>query len=94
MPSNELRAAKCGLLMSHFSTLPTPLATQVIKDKDGAVRGQDFEKAGQLRDREMELKAKIQAVVAGGNRCVEQKGGRMMSATGQRRRMSGTAQQA
>lgn len=28
-------------------------------------RGQDFEKAGQLRDREMELKAKIQAVIAG-----------------------------
>jgi ATP-dependent Clp protease ATP-binding subunit ClpA len=33
---------------------------QVTKDKDAAVRGQDFEKAGQLRDREMELKAKIQ----------------------------------
>jgi len=38
---------------------------QVIKDKDASVRGQDFEKAGQLRDREMELKAKIQAVLAG-----------------------------
>ena len=38
---------------------------QVIKDKDASVRGQDFEKAGQLRDREMELKAKIQAVIAG-----------------------------
>ncbi len=32
----------------------------MIKDKDAAVRGQDFEKAGQLRDREMEIKAKIQ----------------------------------
>jgi len=29
------------------------------------VRGQDFEKAGQLRDREMELKAKISAIIAG-----------------------------
>ncbi|KXZ48535.1 hypothetical protein GPECTOR_27g706 [Gonium pectorale] len=38
---------------------------QVTKDKDGAVRSQDFEKAGQLRDREMELKAKIQAIIAG-----------------------------
>lgn len=38
---------------------------QVTKDKDGAVRGQDFEKAGQLRDREMELKAKISAIIAG-----------------------------
>ena len=28
-------------------------------------RAQDFEKAGQLRDNEMELKAKIQAIVAG-----------------------------
>ena len=37
----------------------------VTKDKDAAVRGQDFEKAGQLRDREMELKAKISAVIAG-----------------------------
>ena len=28
-------------------------------------RSQDFEKAGQLRDREMELKTKIQAIIAG-----------------------------
>lgn len=41
------------------------MALQVTKDKDAAVRGQDFEKAGQLRDREMELKAKIQAIIAG-----------------------------
>jgi hypothetical protein len=39
--------------------------TQVTKDKDASVRGQDFEKAGSLRDREMELKAKIQAIIAG-----------------------------
>eukprot|EP00983_Pelagomonas_calceolata_P003743 122068-Pelagomonas_calceolata.AAC.5 len=37
----------------------------VTKDKDASVRGQDFEKAGSLRDREMELKAKIQAIIAG-----------------------------
>ncbi|MEW5313517.1 MAG: hypothetical protein WDW38_005080 [Sanguina aurantia] len=37
----------------------------VSKDKDAAVRGQDFEKAGSLRDKEMELKAKISAVMAG-----------------------------
>lgn len=41
------------------------LPHQVTKDKDAAVRGQDFEKAGQLRDREMELKAKISAIIAG-----------------------------
>lgn len=46
----------CLLLLLHH---------QVTKDKDGAVRGQDFEKAGQLRDREMELKAKISAIIAG-----------------------------
>jgi len=37
----------------------------LLKEKDGAVRGQDFEKAGQLRDREMELKAQITAITAG-----------------------------
>merc|ERR1719463_970753 len=40
--------------------------TQKNKDetqaKDAAVRGQDFEKAGQLRDREMELKAQIETI--------------------------------
>ena len=30
---------------------------EVLKQKDEAVRGQDFETAGQLRDREMEIKA-------------------------------------
>merc|ERR1712060_852926 len=34
----------------------------VLKSKDEAVRGQDFEKAGQLREREMEIKAQIQAI--------------------------------
>jgi ATP-dependent Clp protease ATP-binding subunit ClpC len=36
----------------------------LLKEKDAAVRGQDFEKAGSLRDREMELKAQIAAISA------------------------------
>lgn len=35
---------------------------QVLKDKDDAVRSQDFDKAGGLRDREMEIKAEIKAI--------------------------------
>jgi ATP-dependent Clp protease ATP-binding subunit ClpC len=35
---------------------------QVLRDKDEAVRGQDFDKAGELRDREMELKSQIKAI--------------------------------
>ncbi len=35
---------------------------QVLKDKDDAVRSQDFEKAGQLKDRELEIKAEIKAI--------------------------------
>merc|ERR1711998_35729 len=34
----------------------------LLKEKEAAVRAQDFEKAGQLRDNEMELKAQIQAI--------------------------------
>merc|ERR1711904_182022 len=37
----------------------------LLKDKEAAVRTQDFEKAGQLRDQEVELKAQIQAITAG-----------------------------
>ncbi|KAI4385120.1 hypothetical protein MLD38_003178 [Melastoma candidum] len=36
---------------------------QITKEKNEAVRGQDFEKAGELRDREMDLKAQISALV-------------------------------
>ncbi|VAH47364.1 unnamed protein product [Triticum turgidum subsp. durum] len=36
---------------------------QITKDKNEAVRGQDFEKAGELRDEEMELKAQITAII-------------------------------
>ena len=35
---------------------------EILKTKDEAVRGQDFEKAGQLREREMEVKAQINAI--------------------------------
>ena len=35
---------------------------QVLKDKDDAVRSQDFDKAGVLRDREMEIKGQIRAI--------------------------------
>ncbi|XP_057870471.2 ATP-dependent Clp protease ATP-binding subunit ClpA homolog CD4B, chloroplastic [Cryptomeria japonica] len=39
---------------------------QITKEKNEAVRGQDFEKAGQLRDREVELKAQITAITKKG----------------------------
>ncbi|MCC5616451.1 ATP-dependent Clp protease ATP-binding subunit [Nostoc sp. CHAB 5836] len=35
---------------------------QILKEKDDAVRSQDFDKAGGLRDREMEIKAEIRAI--------------------------------
>jgi ATP-dependent Clp protease ATP-binding subunit ClpC len=35
---------------------------QVLKDKDDAVRSQNFDRAGALRDREMEIKAEIKAI--------------------------------
>jgi ATP-dependent Clp protease ATP-binding subunit ClpC len=35
---------------------------QVLRDKDEAVRSQDFDKAGELRDKEMELKTEIKAI--------------------------------
>ncbi len=35
---------------------------QVLKDKDDAVRSQDFDKAGGLRDREMEIKSEIKTI--------------------------------
>src|ERR687885_268511 len=34
----------------------------VLKEKDDAVRSQDFDRAGELRDREMEIKAEIRAI--------------------------------
>ena len=38
---------------------------QILKDKDNAVRSQDFDRAGELRDREMEIKAEIRAIAQG-----------------------------
>ena len=35
---------------------------QILKEKDDAVRSQDFDKAGELRDREMEIKTEIKAI--------------------------------
>lgn len=35
---------------------------QVLKEKDDAVRSQDFDRAGELRDREMEIKSQIRAI--------------------------------
>ncbi|HLO50140.1 MAG TPA: ATP-dependent Clp protease ATP-binding subunit [Kamptonema sp.] len=35
---------------------------KVLKEKEEAVRSQDFDKAGELRDREMEIKAEIRAI--------------------------------
>jgi len=35
---------------------------KILKDKDDAVRSQDFDKAGELRDREMEIKSEIKAI--------------------------------
>jgi ATP-dependent Clp protease ATP-binding subunit ClpC len=36
----------------------------VLKEKDEAVRSQEFDKAGKLRDREMEIKTEIRAIAA------------------------------
>lgn len=38
---------------------------QILKEKDDAVRSQDFDKAGELRDREMEIKAEIRSIAQG-----------------------------
>lgn len=40
---------------------------QVQREKDDAVRSQDFDRAGELRDREMELKADIRAIAQNKN---------------------------
>ncbi|MBC6453133.1 MAG: ATP-dependent Clp protease ATP-binding subunit [Hormoscilla sp. SP5CHS1] len=37
---------------------------QVLKQKDDAVRSQDFYRAGELRDREMEIKSEIKAIAS------------------------------
>ncbi|MGK7903280.1 MAG: ATP-dependent Clp protease ATP-binding subunit [Hormoscilla sp.] len=37
---------------------------EVLKQKDDAVRSQDFDRAGELRDREMEIKSEIKAIAS------------------------------
>jgi ATP-dependent Clp protease ATP-binding subunit ClpC len=37
---------------------------QILKQKDDAVRAQDFDKAGELRDREMDIKSRIRAIAS------------------------------
>jgi ATP-dependent Clp protease ATP-binding subunit ClpC len=49
---------------------------QVLKDKDDAVRSQNFDRAGTLRDREMEIKAEIKAIAQ--NKKTESTGGEEM----------------
>ena len=46
---------------------------QLLKEKDNAVRSQDFDKAGELRDREMEIKSEIRTIAQG--KKVEGEGG-------------------
>jgi ATP-dependent Clp protease ATP-binding subunit ClpC len=41
---------------------------QVLKEKDDAVRSQDFDRAGELRDREMEIKGEIRAIAQSKNK--------------------------
>lgn len=38
---------------------------QILKDKDNAVRSQDFDRARELREREMDIKAEIRAIAQG-----------------------------
>ncbi len=38
---------------------------QILKQKDDAVRAQDFDKAGELRDREMDIKKQIRDIASG-----------------------------
>ncbi|MGG6241356.1 ATP-dependent Clp protease ATP-binding subunit [Nodosilinea sp. AN01ver1] len=54
---------------------------QVLKDKDNAVRSQDFDKAGELRDREMEIKAEIRAIAQ--NKATEDAEGEDMPVVGE-----------
>jgi ATP-dependent Clp protease ATP-binding subunit ClpC len=48
---------------------------QVLRDKDEAVRAQDFDKAGELRDKEMELKSQIKTIAQARKAEVEGEGG-------------------
>ena len=43
----------------------------IVKEKDAAISGQDYEAAAQLRDREKELRAQLDAARRGEDRCAE-----------------------
>ena len=43
----------------------------IVKEKDAAISGQDYEAAAQLRDREQELRAQLGAARRGEDRCAE-----------------------
>ncbi|KVH98191.1 AAA+ ATPase domain-containing protein [Cynara cardunculus var. scolymus] len=59
---HKLRYTDEALLPEEARELEKELR-QITKEKNEAVRGQDFEKAGELRDREMDLKTQISALV-------------------------------
>ncbi len=44
---------------------------QVTKDKEAAVQGQDFDQAGKLRDRELEIEAQLQAIAQSKQQAVQ-----------------------
>ncbi|MGB5960643.1 MAG: ATP-dependent Clp protease ATP-binding subunit [Coleofasciculaceae cyanobacterium] len=62
----------------HLANSPTSPVTkelkkelrQVTADKNEAVKAQDFDKAGELRDRELEIEAELQAIIAGKNQLI------------------------
>jgi ATP-dependent Clp protease ATP-binding subunit ClpC len=57
--------SRVRLMSSQLPAAATELdqeLRELLKSKDEAVRSQDFEKAGQLREREMEIKAQINAI--------------------------------
>ncbi len=57
--------SRVRLMNSQLPAAAKELDTElkdILRAKDEAVRGQDFEKAGQLREREMEIKAQINAI--------------------------------
>ena len=57
--------SRVRLMNSHLPAAAKELdqeLREILKTKDEAVRNQDFEKAGQLREREMEIKAQINAI--------------------------------
>ena len=54
----------------QLAGLRTEIA-EIVKEKDAAISGQDYEKAAQLRDREQELRARLEASRRGEDRRAE-----------------------